>query len=396
MTEQTSLAGTKGRLFVPAMIAVNAAAPTVFVGFPAIVGQVMRQWRFGESAVGISAFIEILGITLGTLAAALLLSRKPVRNTLAVAALLAVAANLLTPASATFGAYCLLRFVAGVGAGALGGIAMRYLSYAVAPAKRVALLGLAVMVQVLWAMALLSAVLPAIDAAWGATGTFYFVALVATLFVPCALFFARGEPMVAEEASAGGVVNRWSACMTLLSIFALNCTVGTLWTFIERLGTEAGLDHAFINGTLGAANLVAMAGCLMLPLLMKGRGIYGWTLLMLAGCAASAGAFMLQHGAALFAGCAIGFVLTWTIGAILLFANIPRFDPVGRYATLSPAFVGFGYGIGSTVGGWLIESGRIQAAIEVAALFCVAAMALHAATRERHALAMASPAKKPA
>ena len=113
-------------LFVVVMLLLGMLGPTVFLGLPAIVGQVERHWGFGEAALGLSSFIEVLGESTGTLLVAFVLGRQPVRLVLAGAVTLAAGANLGTLATHGLVAYSTLQFVAGVGSGGLNGIALRY------------------------------------------------------------------------------------------------------------------------------------------------------------------------------------------------------------------------------------------------------------------------------
>ncbi|AOL05906.1 MULTISPECIES: hypothetical protein [Burkholderia] len=85
-------------LFVVVMLLLGMLGPTVFLGLPAIVGQVERHWGFGEAALGLSSFVEVLGESTGTLLVAFVLGSQPVRWVLAGAVTLAAGANLGTRA----------------------------------------------------------------------------------------------------------------------------------------------------------------------------------------------------------------------------------------------------------------------------------------------------------
>ena len=43
-------------VFVAAMLGLGVLAPTTFLGVPGIVGEVARQWGFGEAALGVAVF----------------------------------------------------------------------------------------------------------------------------------------------------------------------------------------------------------------------------------------------------------------------------------------------------------------------------------------------------
>ncbi|MGU7784391.1 hypothetical protein [Burkholderia sp. PU8-34] len=64
-------------LFVVVMLLLGVLGPTVFLGLRAIVGQVERHWGFGEAALGVSTFVEVLGESTGTLLVAFVLAATP-------------------------------------------------------------------------------------------------------------------------------------------------------------------------------------------------------------------------------------------------------------------------------------------------------------------------------
>jgi MFS transporter, DHA1 family, inner membrane transport protein len=362
------------RFFVPAMLALGILASTMFGGLPEIVGQVARQWGYGEAALGLAVFAEILGAALGALVVAFGVSHRPVRQTIVVTALLAVCANLLTPLASGPAAYAALRLIAGFGAGALTGVALRYLSYTDKPEQH---LGLLILGQTLWSVALLGGLLSTLGEWGGAHATFYFVAALSALCIAAACVFGKHEPMAAVS-TVVGQVHALPAYLTLLSLFALYVGVGVVWTFAERLGSAANFSHAFIAGTLTAANLLSLGVCIALPRVAHGRGVYRWALAMLAICAASAAALALPASELGFAASVIVFVLAWTGALILIFATIPHFDGVGRHAALSTGFLGVGFGVGSAVGGGLIGAGHSAGALAFASASCVIAWLLYA------------------
>lgn len=366
------------RSFVGVVILLGIATVTIFVGLPEVVSQAANQWHFGESAIGIAVFAEILGMTIGSLAVAFALAKAPVRTTIIVSTVFVVVANLATPLAQGLVAYCLLRLLAGMGSGALNGIAIRYLSYTHNPGKH---LGLLMMGETLWSMALLGFILPAIGARWQATGIFRLTAVLMAAFLPIILFFGKNEPLAEIDAETPGDVRRKSAYVTLLALFALYAGVGVVWTFIELLGTQAGLSHNFITNTLSAANLAGVVSCIVVPRFARGTRLYGWTLAMLGTCALSAAALSLPQSQLLFSVATIAFVVGWTAGGVLLYVTIPLYDMVGRHTALSTGFLGLGWGIGSVVGGELLESGYTRTAIAVACLSCLAGVLLYSSLR---------------
>ena len=371
--------------FVAAMLGLGVLSPTTFLGMPGIVGEVASHWGFGEAGLGIAVLAEICAMSVGTLLTGLMLAGQPVRRLLAAAALLGTVGNALTPAAAGFGAFLALRSLSGLGAGALSAISMRYLSYTAQTERH---LGWLVMGQTLWSAALLWLLLPSVASAGGASAIYRSIAVLFLAPLGMAVLFDRREPL-ARPADARLVgAHRELPCvhlrgtwLTLLAVFALYGGVGVVWTFVEHIGTRAGLSPGFIAATLGAANLASVPVCLLLPRIAQGQALPGWAEAMMATCALSAVAMALPLGAAGFVTLVTLFVCGWTGSVVLLFATMPRYDGVGRHAALSPGFVGLGFGIGSGASGALIESAHLTAAFVGAASACAVALLLYAALR---------------
>ncbi|MFD1560549.1 MFS transporter [Paraburkholderia silviterrae] len=364
--------------FVAAMVALGVFSPTVFMGLPAVVGQVAQRWAFGEATLGIAVFAEVFGMSCGALLVAFVLGRQPVRLVLLAAAVLAAAANLATLGVHGFVAFALLRCVAGMGSGALNGIAMRYLSYTTTPERH---LGMLVMGQVLWGMALLAFVIPSLGAAWGAPGVFTFVAALSVPFACVAGWFERGETLSTPQQIAGGRVDKGGALLSLVALFALYGGVGVVWTFLEKIGADAGLSGSYISIVLAAANLVSLAACVLMPKLGVGGGLRRWTLFNLTGCVLAAVSLALPPSPLSFALGSVVFIVCWTGGALLIFATVPQYDLVGRFAALSPGFLALGFGVGSIAGGELMEASGTRAALEAAIALCMFALVFYARLR---------------
>jgi DHA1 family inner membrane transport protein len=77
----------------------------------------------------------------------------------------------------------------------------------------------------------------------------------------------------------------------------------------------------------------------------------------------------------------IMFIVCWTGGALLIFATIPQYDLVGRFAALSPGFLAFGFGVGSITGGELLEASGTRAALQAAIALCALALVFYARLR---------------
>ncbi|WP_322045242.1 MFS transporter [Paraburkholderia sp. J67] len=363
-----------GAIFLMAMLALGTVAPTVFWGLPVIVGQIAQQWGFGAADLGIAVLGEVFGMAAGTLLMASVLARRPVRTTLAGTIVLTAVANLVTPYAHTLPLFVVARAVAGIGAGAMSGIAMSCLSYTKAAERNI---GLLVLLQVLWSMALLGYVLPVVDGIAHATGTYVCIGVLSLAFLPAVALFGRKEAFVTANEGTRAKVDVRGVMLLLGCIFALYFGVGVLWTFLEQIGMRAGLSEARIATTLVYANLVSLVACVVMPRLGQGSGLRRWAVINIGACVASAAALTMRQTPDRFAIAAIVFIVAWTGAATLIFATMPRVDKVGRYAALSPGVLSLGFGIGSAAGGELIELLDARAAVGLACVFCCVSLLLY-------------------
>ncbi|NIE62949.1 MFS transporter [Burkholderia sp. Ax-1719] len=379
MNQPSSEAATQdGVLFLMAMLALGTVAPTVFWGLPVIVGQIAQQWGFGAADLGVAVLGEVFGMAAGTLLMATVLARQPIRVTLAATIALTALANFATPYAHSLPLFIAARVMAGIGSGALSGIAMTCLSYTKAPERNI---GLLILLQVLWSMALLGYVLPVVGSVAQATGTYVCIGALALVFLPAMTLFGRTEAFVSADAGHGARVDLRGVMLLLGCIFALYFGVGVLWTFLEQIGMRAGLSESRVATTLVYANLVSLAACVVMPRLGRGNGLRRWAIVNIGACVVSAAALTMPQTPDRFAIAAIVFIVAWTGAATLIFATMPRVDPVGRYATLSPGVLSLGFGIGSAAGGELIERLDARAAIGLACVFCCVSLLLYVSLR---------------
>ena len=180
----------------------------------------------------------------------------------------------------------------------------------------------AMMGQVLWGMVLLAFAIPSLGAAWGASGVFTFVAALSVPFAWAAWLFERGETLSTPQQAAGGRVDKRGALLSLVALFALYGGVGVVWTFLEKIGADAGLSGSSISIVLALANLVSLAACVLMPKLGVGGGLRRWTLLNLAGCVLAAASLALPPSPLSFALGSVVFIVCWTGGALLIFATM--------------------------------------------------------------------------
>lgn len=364
--------GRHPALFAAALMGLICVSQTFFYALPAYVQMMGKGWGFSESQIGLVVMAEIAGSSFGSLLVSFALARLPVRRVLAFAVLALTLGNasLMTPPSHAVA--MLARTVTGTGTGIVAGVTLKYL------ARSGTHLSVLAVVQGLYTTALLTLVMPSLPSATTAYGM---IVVLAGAAAPVALLFARGEALVDPFAQAAVAVVRRGAYLSLLSLLALAAACGILWTFIGHLGAGAGLDERTMSRILGAVTMVALSICLVLPRLIAQGRRFGTTLALLLACAASAAALVMPITLWSFALCTLVFFTGWNGALILLYSSVAAYDPVGRHVAMCNAFMGMGFAIGSTTGGWLIEGFGGPPAFALASAFSLVSASLYARLR---------------
>ncbi len=362
--------------FATLAITVMCLAQTFFMGTPGFVGLMAEQWGWTPPQIGLSATAEILGNAAGSLGVAFALARRPVRGIVLAALLLLVGANAWMATSPGPAACAAARALSGLGTGALSGLVFRFLSEGVHADRQ---LSLAILAQNLFAMLLLSVVLPNIGSAPAA---FWMISGLAALCLPALLLFGSRETIVNEQADASQPVQRAGAFISLLSLLLLYAGVGVVWTFLDQLGQTTGLGPKTLAWVLGGGTAVSIVGCLLAPRAIAAGHRYSASVLTMLACALSAFALSTEPlGGVLFTVATVVFMIGWNAAAILLFSTVPLYDPVGRQVAMAPGFLGLGYAIGTMLGAHLLDSSTPGQAFATAGWWCLLAALGYAVLR---------------
>lgn len=368
MSSAAELRNRHPLLFATLVVITGCVAQTFLSCAPTFVGLMAQDWHYTEAQQGFTVTAEIGGATIGTLLVSFALARRSV-NRVVLFALLTIAAGNLWMATGLDGQQAVLaRLISGFGCGLFSGVGIRFLALGPGAAR---LLGYFALVQSVYAMAMMSFVLPALGRASRAFEVFAALALAC---LPILLFLGKREPIVTEAPGARAAVNRPAAYLTLFSFLAMYVAIGMVWTFAERLGTNAGMPPESVSRWLGAATMIALVACVVMPwLISRGlriAGCFGALLL----CGAAAAALAMPAGDHLYIPGIIAFLMGWTGASIALYATLPSFDPDGRLIPLSTGFIGMGYAIGAAAGGYLIETTTLSQTVLIGAGFCAVAM----------------------
>jgi predicted MFS family arabinose efflux permease len=369
-------------------LAIGSAALLVLGLQPMLLGELLEARQVTLEAVGRVAMAEIVALGVGVLLGDLTQPLNRLRGAAAIAAVCALALDVLTLRATGDLGFALVRGGAGLAEGMLVWATTAVIVRSPNPAR---VAGVFFVLQTVAQAALGLALARAVIPAYGWHGAFGAVAAV--MLLPAVL--ARGLPRSLQALAAPAQTGfRWSrrTAVPLLVVFLQLSALGSLWAYVEPLGKSAGFDAKGVQ-TLIAAGLAIQivggcAGSAMVrrlppwPTLAAGSAVLG--IIALAMSRTPGGAALL------FAALCAVFAFTWLF--LMPFQTGMAFgvDGSGRVASLVPAAQLFGIACGPLIASMFVDGDNAAAVPMVSASFAAAAvLALLVAPASRRAAAPA-------
>jgi predicted MFS family arabinose efflux permease len=324
--------------------------------------------------VGYLASGELSFMAISALAVSALGRRVSPRTLAAVAASVAVAANIvaMSPAAATL---VIGRLLSGLAMGALQatiiGVAARK-----PDAQRVLALMQVVFVSLVSVVLLVS---PYLIGRFGAAGLFAILVGIGMVSLVAVLI---GLP---AAAASGPVVTRATGTVKLVPVLAcvalgiMALGQNTVWAYIVTIGKALGIDAHTLGGVLALVLPLAVLGPIAAHRLGERVGLL-WPLLF--GLVLMVIDSFLIVGAAspiLFCITTLGFIMSALFCTPYAIALLSRLDLSGRFSSAAPAFLMIGGAMAPALGSKLAGTARFEALAGVAASCIALSMVLFSA-----------------
>ncbi|MBC3301562.1 MFS transporter [Pseudomonas sp. SWRI18] len=332
-----------------AIILFAAIAPTILMTAPAVAAQLASQWHLSPSQIGDLFSVELGAMSLASLPAFWWLKRISWRLAAFTAAVVFIAANLLSMLADTYNLLLALRFISAIAGGSLMIIC---LASAAATANPGRIYGLWVMGQlVVGALGL--AFLPTLFERYGLGACYLILAGLMALLLPLTRCFTAGKPAARQTSAAALPGSRLKTTLGILGLLTFYISLGGVWTFIGAIAAHAGISAQNSGEILAFATVIGIAGAgcaslvgTRLVLLPVGYGVMAVAVLLL----------LDEPGLWRFAVAAFVFKFTWTFVLPLILACLAKLDHSGKLMNASNLMIGTGLAIGPAIAGRLIET----------------------------------------
>ncbi|MBS0394749.1 MAG: MFS transporter [Proteobacteria bacterium] len=304
-----------------------------FLLLPPFIEVVATRLGYSESQLGVLSALIMSGQTLASLASSQWVRRAGWRRaaTLSLAGLLL--ANLASIPVRGFAAFCVLQCLGGFCGGSLYSLSLTVLSDCRRPDRGFAY---AVGAQTLYQVFTFFA--GPVLAAHGGVVAFLglFAALCIGGFVLVRWLPAHGRDR-APAVAAGGLLTA-PAVLALAGCFLFYVNVNAYWTYIERIGTAAGLGVSAVSNSLAFSNAASLGGValaawlgfrrgLLLPIAVSAVAVVGSVLLLLGPVPLSA--FLVS---------AVLYGNAWNLSITYQYGTVHAVDRTRRGVALAPAF----------------------------------------------------------
>ncbi|MCP5060547.1 MAG: MFS transporter [bacterium] len=371
--ELAPTSGRTGKAPTISAILLCVAGTAMFLILPFFVGTAADHAALSDRQIGLLASCEIGGIGLASLLAVSWQHRVSWRLAAGLSLGFIVAGNLLSIGATTAGPLIMIRFLTGfLGEGPAYALGLACLGQEREPDR--AFLQLTA-TQVAYAAVAFWG-LPQVVSSWGFTGMLVVFVAIAVLGVP----FVRWLPREHREASPmHGTPARLPgsrlALVALVFHMVFFTGVGSIWTYVERMGRASGLENQQVGMALAVSTAISFVGLLLAsrandrfgrrpPFAFAGIGL---------GAAAAILALPLELSG--FIAATALFSVFWNIGGAFQLGLAAKLDTDGRYLVLAPAFQAAGNTLGPAVAASLLSGQGYQPVNWLGGLCCVASFA---------------------
>ena len=367
----------QGAQTVAAAVGLSVVGSAAFLILPQLIEAAVTDLHFSDRQVGFLSSLLMLGSTASAVAATFWVRRLPWRRAAVSAALGLIGANLASFLCHSAWPFMFLQCLAGFFGGSLYSLSLTVLSDSRHADRH---FGFAVAAQVTFQVVGLL-IGPLLLRAGGMNAllmAFVLLNVLAVAVVP--LLPERG----ARAAASGGAQRLWTGptLLALAGCFLFFFNVGSYWTYIELIGTQAGLAPQVIADGLAVGVAFGIAGALLASWLGDRRG----RLLPIGvGAALTVGAVapLLAHFDVMtFIGSAIVYNFVWNLSLAFQYSTVNAVDLSGRGVAAAPAFHAAGAAAGPAVAAFIIAPGNFRPVIFlVVASVLLSYACFHLATR---------------
>lgn len=334
--------------------AFSAALYAVLLTAPVIGGTLTREFGLTSTQLGLLFSVELGALSLATVPAYLWLRRVDLRTASYLAAGGVVLGNVVSGFIDSYPWLVVVRLLTVLAAGSLTVIILSLGPHTRNPGRA---FGLFVVCQLAMG-ALILAVFPLIFAAAPVAAVYWTLAGLIACCLPAVRlidgdFLRAATPATGDASDAA--VNPGKFVLGLAAVLCFYIALSGVWTFMQQIGTAAGIDPATSSVVLSVATVAGIASALIAALRgdtpRRTQFLLGGFLAM----ALSIGLLFAGPAVARFAIAAIVFKFAWTFILPYLLSALSELGSGGHVMNTTNLMIGSGLVVGPLMAGILID-----------------------------------------
>jgi predicted MFS family arabinose efflux permease len=331
-------------------VALSVVGIATFLLMPQFIEATVADLRYSEQQVGILSSAVMLGTTLAALAASMWIRRSSWRLVASIALIGLLLANGASMVVHGFAWFIALQGVVGFCGGSLYSLSLTVLSDGRRPDRYFAYaIGAQTMYQVLGLVAG-----PFLIHHGGVNAMLGLFAVLCVLGLPLVRFVPVHGPIQSLATSGAGLLSA-PVLLALAGCFLFYVNIGAYWTYIERIGTTAGISLSAISNGLAFSTVASMAGVFLASWLGDRRGY----LLPIAASAIGVvlAAVLLTGKLTLTAYIvsAVVYGIAWNLSMTYQYSTVNIVDRSRRGVALAPAFHNAGGAVGPAIAALVVS-----------------------------------------
>jgi len=361
-----------------APLAIVAAVVVSVVGVfglmtqPMVVGVYADLLGFDYQQGGNVIIAEIAGGALASILAMFWINRVNWRLAVLFALVCVIVGNVLASMQSDVQTITAIRFGVGVlGQGTVFAIGISIIGNTSDPDRN---FGFVIAAQVAFGVLAMATLRPLVDSFQSIGGMYLPLAALALVAMAFVKFIPEGAAPQEHQAGADG----GSLALPIAGLVAMLvwcCGLGAIWTFVERIAVEGGLESALALRSLAVSSAVAISGALLAATLAaKGVGRFLPVTIALLGQIAVAWFITGELSWGELAIKASIFQVFWNLTGPFLMGAIAASDTRGKVAVLIPAAQTSGFFVGPAIAAAFMEQAGLSAANYTAIACCAIAL----------------------
>ena len=333
----------------------------VLVGVPVISTAWVELLGFTEEQVGRVAGADLGGLSLGAVAASLVVSRMNRRLLVLISVAIVVAANGLCMVFIDYETVLWLRVAAGIGSGIYTAVAVATLGGSSKPARAFNLM----LFAFAFSQALEMQVLPMLTMN-GIYMAFIICYLVSLAFLnwlperplePALDIEVRVEDGEGEHHEEYLHVPAWVPWLVLAAMLFTYVNIGAYWTYIELAALDAGIDPHYVGRLLVWTSFFSLIGCAVATVISNRFGLARPLLVALFSMAMVVGMLGAGINDVNILISMFSFNLLWIFVDVYQMSTVANVDHSGAFASLMPGAQGLGQIIGPNIAASILAAG---------------------------------------